>query len=127
MTTTRPYGGRLDKNTSKKSTLVIGTVDGSLGLLVAVEEKTYRRLALLQQIMSTSIKTSFGLNPREFRIVKTEKFRLEKKRGVLDGNLLWKFINLEPSLQDELTAAMGTTVDKVLENLLEIDVLNSFF
>ena len=72
-------------------------------------------------------KASCGLNPREFRILKTKRFQLEKKKGVLDGNLLWLFITLERSLQDELTAAMGTTVDIVLDNLLEIDLLNTFF
>ena len=123
----RTYGTRLDKSSSSKSSLVVGSTDGSLGLVVPVDERTYRRLALLQQIMGMAIEASCGLNPREFRILKTKRFQLEKKKGVLDGNLLWLFITLERSLQDELTAAMGTTVDIVLDNLLEIDLLNTFF
>ncbi len=104
-----------------------GTIEGALGLLIPIEERTYRRLVLLQQIMSTSISTTCCLNPREFRVMKTSKpYLLEKKRGILDGNLLYKFVTLDPSTQIELTAAMGTTVDIVMDNLLEIDVNNTF-
>jgi hypothetical protein len=53
-------------------------------------------------------------------------YLLEKKRGILDGNLLYKFITLDPCTQIELTAAMGTTVDIVMDNLLEIDINNTF-
>lgn len=123
----RPFGARLDKTSALRSALLVGTVEGSLGLVVPVEERTYRRLALLQQIMCSSVSTPLSLNPREFRILKAKRIVLDRKRGVLDGNLLYLFATLEPALQQELTGAMGTTVDVVMDNLLEIDLLNSFF
>lgn len=110
-----------------KSCLVIGTIDGGLGMLIPVEERMYRRLALLQQIMSMGVETPCALNPREYRLIKTSRFLLQKKKGILDGSLLWKFIGLESVLQDELAAAMGVTTDIILENLLEIDLLGTFF
>ena len=123
----QPFGQRLDKITGNKSCVLIGTIDGGLGMLIPVEERMYRRLALLQQIMSMGVPTSCALNPREYRQIKTTRFVVEKKKGVLDGSLLWKFVSLEGGLQEELAAAMGVSTDTILENLLELDLMTSFF
>ena len=120
-------GARFDKKCSNKSCLIVGTADGGLGILSPVDERVHKTLALLQQIMSTTVPTSCGLNPRQFRQLKCSRKRLEKSRGMLDGNLLWQFANLEGSLQDELAFAMGTTADTILDYMLEIDMLSSFF
>ncbi len=120
-------GSRLEKNICLKSCLICGTADGGVGLLLPVDERIYRRLVLLQQIMYTTQPTICCLNPSEYRTIKTGKQRIEKKRGVLDGGLLWSFINLEESLQDELASAMGTTADAIIENLEELDILSLFF
>ena len=118
---------RLDKSSGGRTCLLVGNADGALGALVPVDERVFRRLSLLQQIMSTTLKSTCALNPREFRLSKAARLRVERKKGVLDGRLLWSFVNIESSLQEELTAAMGTTVEVVLENLLEIDLCLSFF
>lgn len=120
-------GSRLEKNQSSKSCLILGTADGGVGILLPIDERIYRRLALLQQIMYTTQPLVCSLNPIEYRSIKTSKQRIERKRGILDGNLLWTFINLEESLQDELAAAMGTTSDSIIENLEELDTLSLFF
>jgi hypothetical protein len=36
-------------------------------------------------------------------------------------------VSLDSALQDDLAAAMGVTTDAILENLLEIDLLSTFF
>lgn len=123
----QPFGQRLDKFSGTKSCVLVGTIDGGLGMLMPVEERMYRRLALLQQIMSMGVPTPCGLNPREYRVIRTTRFVPEKKKGILDGTLLWKYVSLESSLQDELAAAMGVTTDTILESLLELDLLGSFF
>lgn len=120
-------GSRLEKNQSSKSCLILGTADGGIGVLIPIDEKIYRRLALLQQIMYTTQPMSCSLNPIEYRGIKTSRQRIERKRGILDGNLLWTFINLDESLQDELASAMGTTSDSIIENLEELDTLTLFF
>ena len=125
--TGQPFGQRLDKISGNKSCVLIGTIDGGLGMLLPVEERMYRRLALLQQIMCMGVATPCALNPRDYRLIKTTRFVTQKKKGVLDGSLLWKFIGLESTLQDELAAAMGITTDTILENLLELDLLGTFF
>ena len=123
----QPFGQKLDKFSGTKSCVLVGTIDGGLGMLMPVEERMYRRLALLQQIMSMGVPTPCGLNPREYRVIRTTRFVTEKKKGILDGTLLWKYVSLESSLQDELAAAMGVTTDTILESLLELDLLGSFF
>ena len=120
-------GSRLEKNQSLKSCLIIGTADGGVGILIPIDERIYRRLALLQQIMYTTQPMICSLNPIEYRAIKTSKQRMERKRGLLDGNLLWTFINLEESLQEELANTMGTTSDSIIENLEELDTLSLFF
>jgi hypothetical protein len=120
-------GARLEKYGSVKSSLIVGTLDGGMGILIPVDEKTYCRLSILQQIMSTTVKSVCGLNPSDFRVISNSMHRLERKKGVLDGPLLWNFANLEGKLQDELASAMGTTVDIIFDNLLELDRMTNFY
>lgn len=46
---------------------------------------------------------------------------------MIDGTLLWNFMNLDIKTQDELCAAMGTTADAICENLLELELSWAFF
>jgi hypothetical protein len=73
------------------------------------------------------VPTTFALNPRDFRLLKTKRFFAGRKRGILDGSLLWKFVSLDVRTQDELAGAMGVSADVILDNLLDIDVACSFF
>lgn len=43
------------------------TLDGGLGLLLPMQEKTYRRLLMLQNALSSALPHLAGLNPRAFR------------------------------------------------------------
>lgn len=43
------------------------TLDGGLGLLLPMQEKTYRRLLMLQNALTTMLPHHAGLNPRAFR------------------------------------------------------------
>lgn len=122
-----PFGSRLDKVSSLRTVTILGTMDGGIGVLVPIDAEIYRRLALLQELMSVGVPTPCALNPREYRVIKTSRVKVEKKRGILDGTLLWKFATLETSLQNELMAAMGTTADIIIENLQEIDLALHFF
>jgi hypothetical protein len=51
----------------KKTCVLVATVYGGIGLLVPLDEKMYKRLALLQEIMSRTIVTVFALNPKDYR------------------------------------------------------------
>jgi cleavage and polyadenylation specificity factor subunit 1 len=112
---------------SNKDVVIIGTTAGSVGMLVTLDEKVYRRLALLQQLMVTVVPTTFGLNPREYRQMKHRAFKAETKHGVLDGVLLASYICMDTPLQDELSAAMGIDTPLLLETLRDINASGSVF
>jgi hypothetical protein len=127
----QPFGVRFNKSASMPSAIkmgaMVGTMDGGVGLLVPVDERIYRRLALLQQIMAITVQSPLALNPKDFRTFKSSRFRASKKKGVLDGCLLWSFCSLHPSMQDELAAAVGSSAYLIRENLHEIEYVTNFF
>lgn len=43
------------------------TLDGGIGLLLPMQEKTYRRLLMLQNALTTMLPHHAGLNPKAFR------------------------------------------------------------
>lgn len=45
------------------------TLDGGVGLLLPMQEKTYRRLLMLQNALTTMLSHHAGLNPKAFRCV----------------------------------------------------------
>ena len=122
------YGTRFNKQTiPSKATLLIATMDGGISILQPLEERMYRRLALLQQIMTMTIHTNFSLNPKEYRYFKSSKMRVVRKKSMLDGRLLSMFNALPPSLQDQLAATVGATAYLIKENLREMDYLCRYF
>lgn len=125
------FGSRMDKSFSRRLAVLVGTNKGSLGVFIPLEEKTYRRLMLLQQLMTVTVPSECCLNPRDFRslhlVPHGRSALVVRKRGILDGNLLYQFVSLDCALQHELAAVMGTSVDLLLENLQELDLSISFF
>ena len=95
--------------------------------MLPLEERMYKRLILLQQIMTITIPTLGGLNPRDYSLFKSTRVRVFKKKGVLDGCVLWCFLSLPPSIQDQLAATVGATAYLIKENLHEVDYLLRFF
>ena len=102
-------------------------MDGTIGVLQPLEERMYKRLALMQQIMTMTVPSQLSLNPREYRLYKSAKVHLVRKKGVLDGCLLSRFNALPPSLQDQLAATVGATSYLINENLHELDYLCRYF
>ena len=125
------YGCRMDKTKSSRSCVVTGSTRGSLGLLLPVEERTYRRLALLQSLLSMSTPTTCCLSARDYRhmhlLMERKAPMIERKNGILDVNLLLLYPTLEFVVQVEMAQLMGTTVDILLDNLSELDSYTSFF
>lgn len=79
------------------------TMDGGIGSLLPVPEKTYRRLLMLQNVLVTSVQHVAGLNPKAFRTYKSARKLLSNPaRGVIDGELVWKFFSLPASEKAEV-------------------------
>uniref|UniRef100_UPI0012934276 cleavage and polyadenylation specificity factor subunit 1-like n=1 Tax=Lonchura striata TaxID=40157 RepID=UPI0012934276 len=104
------------------------TLDGGLGLLLPMQEKTYRRLLMLQNALSSALPHLAGLNPRAFRLLQSERRLLQNAvRNVLDGELLARFLYLSAMERGELAKKIGTTPDIILDDLLEIDRVTAHF
>jgi hypothetical protein len=121
---------------------LVGTMDGALGCLVPVEERMYRRLSLLQQIIAMLLPSAFALNPRDFRVPRGTKDAVHRQQQqqqqhhqqhqqqesvVLDGCLLYRYLTLEHSVQEELAQVIGSSAQILRENLHELDIVMRFF
>ncbi|KAM6125776.1 LOW QUALITY PROTEIN: cleavage and polyadenylation specificity factor subunit 1 [Pterocles gutturalis] len=104
------------------------TLDGGLGLLLPMQEKTFRRLLMLQNALSSALPTNAGLNPRAFRQLAAERRSLQNAvRNVLDGELLGRYLHLSAMERGELAKKIGTTPDIISDDLLEIDRVTAHF
>ena len=58
---------------------VSASVDGSVGYLLPLTERVYRRLDMTQKLMYTTIQHTAGLNPKTFRLDDQEQLSLHNK------------------------------------------------
>ncbi|KAM3858249.1 cleavage and polyadenylation specificity factor subunit 1 [Diretmus argenteus] len=129
-----PCRGALD-NASKKALTWdnkhitwFATLDGGVGLLLPMQEKTYRRLLMLQNALTTMLPHHAGLNPKAFRMLHSDRRCLQNAvRNILDGELLNKYLYLSTMERSELAKKIGTTQDIILDDLLEIDRVTAHF
>jgi hypothetical protein len=82
---------------------------------------------LSQGVLCNALEHGAAANPRGARLYRSSMPAAAavdgtRMKGVLDGALLWRFVALPVAQQAELTRAIGTTVDTVLSNMLEIDL-----
>lgn len=58
------------------------------------------------------------------RLIKGPKQRMSSNRtkAVLDGDLIFEFAGLSVGQQREMTKQIGTTVTRIMEDLVEIDI-----
>ncbi|KAK6174392.1 hypothetical protein SNE40_017678 [Patella caerulea] len=122
----------IDKKTlalvERRHVTYFATLDGSLGFLLPVTEKVYRRLTMLQSIMLTLIPHLAGLNPRAYRAVQTTTPELcNPCKNVLDGELLWKFLHLSYNERNEVSKRIGTSTDQLIDDLMEIERVSAHF
>uniref|UniRef100_A0A8C7FUE5 Cleavage and polyadenylation specificity factor subunit 1 n=1 Tax=Oncorhynchus kisutch TaxID=8019 RepID=A0A8C7FUE5_ONCKI len=129
-----PCRGALDTATKKtlawdnKHITWFATLDGGLGLLLPMQEKTYRRLLMLQNALTTMLPHHAGLNPKAFRMLHADRRQLQNAvRNILDGELLNKYLYLSTMERSELAKKIGTTSDIVLDDLLEVDRVTAHF
>uniref|UniRef100_A0A8C1SSU8 Cleavage and polyadenylation specificity factor subunit 1 n=1 Tax=Cyprinus carpio TaxID=7962 RepID=A0A8C1SSU8_CYPCA len=122
-----PCRGTLDPASKKaltwdnKNITWFATLEGGVGLLLPMQEKTYRRLLMLQNALTTMLPHHAGLNPKAFRMLHCDRRTLQNAvRNILDGELLNKYLYLSTMERSELAKKIGTTPDIViLETVLE--------
>ncbi|XP_061597697.1 cleavage and polyadenylation specificity factor subunit 1-like isoform X1 [Cololabis saira] len=129
-----PCRGALEQGSKKSLTwdnkhiTWFATLDGGVGLLLPMPEKTYRRLLMLQNALTTMLPHHAGLNPKAFRMMQSDRRSLQNAvRNILDGELLNKYLYLSMMERSELAKKIGTTQDIILDDLLEVDRVTAHF
>ncbi|CAG5135896.1 unnamed protein product, partial [Candidula unifasciata] len=125
-----------DPSTNKKNVAALenkhvtyfATLDGSIGYLLPLAEKVFRRQQMLQGSMISQLPSPAGLNPKAFRAFKPTKLdNNNPQRNILDGELCWKFLHLSAMERVEVARKIGTSVDQLIEDLMEFDRLTAHF
>lgn len=102
-----------------------GTTDGTMGSIVPLSEPLFWRLTALQSVMANALDADCALNPRGWRLYRRTPRRggcrsNYRKKSVIDGDLIMRFIDLPVAQQEDLAASIGSTVDLIFDNLVEI-------
>eukprot|EP00918_Siedleckia_nematoides_P034908 GHVU01075909.1.p1 GENE.GHVU01075909.1~~GHVU01075909.1.p1 ORF type:complete len:397 (-),score=43.80 GHVU01075909.1:410-1447(-) len=98
------------------------TLDGSIGFVLPLSEKTYRRLLMLQNALTNQCPHIGGLNPKHYRAVYQEsRMLVNPQKNILDGDLLWKYLHMSQVERNEFARKIGTTADQLLDDLSEIE------
>lgn len=118
-----PLYGKADDD--QRFGLHYGSTDSSFGTIIPVNESIYWRLAALQSVMSNALESHCSLSHRAWRLYRRTPRRggcrsNDRKKGVIDGDLVFNFIDLPVAEQEDLASAIGSTVDLILDNLLEV-------
>lgn len=80
------------------------THSGSLALITPLNEQVYRRLQVLQTQLVNTLDHPCGLNPRAYRAVESDGLG---GRGMLDGSLLQRWVELGSQRKAELAGRIG--------------------
>lgn len=102
--------------------LVWGTLQGGVGFVSPLEEAAFRRLSFLGVKMVTGVQHAAGLNPRSFRAHRAGAGSSGELKNALDAALLRRYADLPCDEQEKLALQIGTTPQKLLRSLLELDV-----
>lgn len=102
-----------------------GTSDGGFHSIVPLSEPVYWRLTGLQSVMANALESDCALSQRAWRLYRRSYRRggcrsTDRKKGVIDGDLVMKYADLPLADQEDLASAIGSTVELILDNLLEI-------
>lgn len=108
---------------SRRHFCLCGSFSGSISVLSPISEKTFKRLSTLYGQLVNNVQHVAGLNPRAYRLIKGPKQRMASNRtkAVLDGDLIFEFAGLSIESQKETTKQIGTTVARIMEDLVDIE------
>ncbi|KAK9754601.1 Mono-functional DNA-alkylating methyl methanesulfonate N-term [Popillia japonica] len=127
---------RLMSGSDKRHITMFATLDGGLGYIMPIPEKTYRRLLMLQNVLVLQGSHTAGLNPKAFRTHKTWRKQSGGPcrsvidgpcRSVIDGELVWKFLQLPINEKVEVSKKIGTKIEELISDLSCIDKLTAHF
>lgn len=107
---------------------MFATLDGGLGYMLPLPEKTYRRLLMLQNVLVSQGSHAAGLNPKSYRTYKSwRKLQTNPARCVIDGELVWNYLHLPVNEKIEVSKKIGTRCHELIEDIADLQRLTSHF
>jgi hypothetical protein len=105
-----------------------GTYGGAVGALVPLDEMTFKRLLMLQRVLTYCLPHAAGLNPKLWRQYDSRvDLARPVARNFLDGPLLWRYLGLTTHSQRQFAESIGSSAERVLANLRHVDASAAVF
>lgn len=83
---------------------------------------------MLQNVLLTHKAHLCGLNPKAYRTIKlSRRMVMNPSRGILDGELIWQYFDLNFTEKMEVAKKIGTKVEEIYQDLFDIDTVTSIF
>ncbi|CAD5226198.1 unnamed protein product [Bursaphelenchus xylophilus] len=111
-------------------TCVFATLEGSFGIIRPISEKAFRRLQMLQQIMTSHIPQPAGLNPRGSKALKPLRTHNQMSgisRFIVDANLVFQYQHLNQQEKADLAKNVGSSRFQIMDDITELRRVVSHF
>ncbi|KAK3200331.1 hypothetical protein Dsin_023746 [Dipteronia sinensis] len=112
-----------DSDVGQIPTVIFGTVNGVIGVIASLPHEQYVFLEKLQTNLRKVIKGVGGLNHEQWRSFNNEKKTVDAK-NFLDGDLIESFLDLNRIRMDEISKAMGVSVEELCKRVEELTRLH---
>ncbi|XP_022762657.1 DNA damage-binding protein 1a-like isoform X2 [Durio zibethinus] len=112
-----------DSDVGQIPTIIFGTVNGVIGVIASLPNEQYAFLEKLQSNLRKVIKGVGGLSHEQWRSFNNEKKTAEAK-NFLDGDLIESFLDLSRGKMEDISKAMGVSVEELSKRVEELTRLH---
>lgn len=95
--------------------VLVTSQTGSIGIISPIAEDSYRRLLALQSQLVNTLEHPCGLNPRAYRATETDG--IGGQRGMIDGNLLLRWLDMGAHRKVEIAGRVGADAGAIRTDL----------
>ncbi|PSS29021.1 DNA damage-binding protein [Actinidia chinensis var. chinensis] len=113
----------LDSDVGQIPTVIFGTVNGVIGVIASLPNEQYLFFEKLQSNLRKVIKGVGGLSHEQWRSFYNEKKTVDAK-NFLDGDLIESFLDLGRIRMEEISKAMGASVEELMKRVEELTRLH---
>lgn len=99
------------------SGLLMTLTSGAVAILTPLSEQQYRRLNALSNHLSNLLYHPAGLNPKAHRISTTAPEAVIGGRPIVDGSILWRWMELGSQKRAEVAGRVGVDGETIREDL----------
>uniref|UniRef100_A0A9J2PBZ7 Cleavage/polyadenylation specificity factor A subunit C-terminal domain-containing protein n=1 Tax=Ascaris lumbricoides TaxID=6252 RepID=A0A9J2PBZ7_ASCLU len=111
-----------------RQSVLFCSLDGSFGFVRPLSEKVFRRLHMLQQLMSSLVAQAAGLNVKGSRAARPQRpNHYLNTRNMVDGDVVFQYLHLSLADKNDLARKLGTSRYHIIDDLTEISRLTTHY